>query len=173
MLEMEYQMENENVVINKGGDEFSQVVTARQELVGGLKNTGKFIKNYAQALETAFNVTDTNGNVTKWYDLKGKQKAGLKAEREAFKAEILEAGYGKGSVDVYWQRVKEASGYVTTGNRVTGNETTDSKNKADLMTIINRIFKAEESGEECESLEFKRELMDIYEGLGGDMDKLG
>ena len=41
------------------------------------------------------------------------------------------------------------------------------------MTIINRIFNAEESGEECDSLEFKRELMDIYEGLGGDMDKLG
>jgi hypothetical protein len=171
MLEMEYQMEN--LVINKGGDEFSQVVTARQALVGGLKNTGKFIKNYAEALEMAFNVTDTNGKVTKWYDLKGKQKAGLKAEREAFKVEVLEAGYGKGSVDVYWQRVKEASGYITTGNRVTGSETTDSKNKADLMTIINRIFKAEESGEECESLEHKRTLMEVYESLGGDMEKLG
>lgn len=166
-------MENQNVVINTGGEEFSQVVTARHALVGGLKNTGKFIKGYAQSLETAFNVTNTDGSVTMWYDLKGKQKAGLKAEREAFKAEILEAGYDKGTVDVYWQRTKQASGYIPTGNRVTGNETTDTKNKADLMTIINRIFKAEESGEECVSLEFKRELMDIYEGLGGDMDKLG
>jgi hypothetical protein len=173
MLEMEYQMENQNVVINTGGDEFSQVVTARRALVGGLRNTGKFISDYAQSLETAFNVTNTDGSVTMWYDLKGKQKAGLKAEREAFKAEILEAGYDKGTVDVYWQRTKQASGYIPTGNRVTGNETTDTKNKADLMTIINRIFKAEESGEECESLEHKRTLMDIYESLGGDMDKLG
>jgi hypothetical protein len=166
-------MENQNTVINVGGDEHSQVVTARHALIGGLRNTGKFIQDYAEALEMAFNVFNTDGTVTKWYDLKGKDKKGIKAEREAFKAEIIEAGYGKGTVDVYWQRTKEASGYVPTGNRVTGSETTDTKNKADLMTIINRIFKAEESGEECDSLEFKRELMDIYEGLGGDMDKLG
>lgn len=166
-------MENQNTVVNVGGDELSQVVQARHALVGGLKNTGKFIQNYAQALELAFNVFNTDGTVTKWYDLKGKDKKGIKAEREAFKAEILEAGYGKGTVDVYWQRTKEASGYVTTGNRVSGNETTDQKNIADLRTIINRIFGAEESGEECESLDFKRELMDIYESLGGDMEKLG
>ena len=163
----------ENIVINTGGDEFSQVVSARHALVGGLKNTGKFIKGYAEALELAFNVTNDDGSVTKWFDLKGKAKQGIKAEREAFKAEVLEAGYNKGTVDVYWQRTKEASGYQTTGNRVSGNETTDQKNMSDLKTIINRIFKAEESGEECESLEFKRELMDIYESLGGDMDKLG
>ena len=163
----------ENIVINTGGDEFSQVVSARHALVGGLKNTGKFIKSYAEALELAFNVTNDDGSVTKWYDLKGKAKRGIKAERDAFKAEVLEAGYSSGSVDVYWQRTKEASGYQTTGNRVSGNETTDQKNKADLRTIINRIFNAEESGEECDSLEFKRELMDIYEALGGDMDKLG
>ena len=163
----------ENIVINTGGDEFSQVVSARHALVGGLKNTGKFIKSYAEALELAFNVTNDDGSVTMWYDLKGKAKRGIKAERDAFKAEVLEAGYSSGSVDVYWQRTKEASGYQTTGNRVSGSQTTDQKNKADLMTIINRIFKAEESGEECDSLEFKRELMDIYEALGGDMDKLG
>ena len=166
-------MENQNVVINTGGDEFSRVVSARHALVGGLKNTGKFIKGYAEALELAFNVTNDDGSVTKWFDLKGKAKQGIKAEREAFKAEVLEAGYNKGTVDVYWQRTKEASGYQTTGNRVSGSETTDQKNMSDLKTIINRIFKAEESGEECESLEFKRELMDIYESLGGDMDKLG
>lgn len=163
----------ENLVINTGGDELSQVVQARHALIGGLKNTGKFIQNYAQALELAFNVFNTDGTVKKWYDLKGAEKKGIKAERDAFKAEVLEAGYNKGTVDVYWQRVKEASGYVTTGNRVTGNETADQKNIADLRTIINRIFGAEESGEECASLDYKRELMDIYEGLGGDMDKLG
>lgn len=163
----------ENLVINTGGDELSQVVQARHALIGGLKNTGKFIQNYAQALELAFNVFNTDGTVKKWYDLKGAEKKGIKAERDAFKAEVLEAGYNKGTVDVYWQRVKEASGYVTTGNRVTGNETADQKNIADLRTIINRIFGAEESGEECASLDYKRELMDIYESLGGDMDKLG
>ena len=73
----------ENIVINTGGDEFSQVVSARHALVGGLKNTGKFIKGYAEALELAFNVTNDDGSVTKWYDLKGKAKRGIKAERDA------------------------------------------------------------------------------------------
>jgi len=86
---------------------------------------------------------------------------------------MKEAGYNQGTIDVYWGRVKVASGYQTTGMRVAGNQSTDEKNRAELKTIINRIFKAEESGEDCESSDFKGQLMDIYESLGGDVDTLG
>jgi hypothetical protein len=49
----------------------------------------------------------------------------------------------------------------------------DDKNQAELKTIINRIFKAEEEGEEVASSDFKAALMDIFEALGGDVMQLG
>jgi hypothetical protein len=87
---------------------------------------------------------DNEGNVTsKWYELKGKLKSGVNDERklfvEAFKAE----GFGDATITVYWQRVKEASGYVTAGNKVSGGSSdVDAKTLAELKTLINRIFKA-------------------------------
>ena len=162
----------ENVVINTGGDQYSKVVEARHKLVKVARSTGEVIKGYADAL-SFFDLSDTNGNITKWYELKGKAKQGIKMERDAFKADMSEAGYSTGTIDVYWQRVKEASGYETTGNRVTANETTDQKNAKDLKTIINRIFKAEEAGEDCYSSEVKGLLMTAFETLGGDVDTLG
>jgi hypothetical protein len=162
----------ENVVINSGGEQYSKVVQARKNLVKVAKSTGDFIQGYADALGF-FDLSDTNGNITKWYDLKGKAKQGIKMERDAFKADMTEAGYSTGTIDVYWQRVKEASGYQTTGNRVSANLSTDDKTQADLKTIINRIFKAEELGEDCKASEFKGDLMSIFEALGGNVDNLG
>lgn len=152
----------------------SVLTQARHELVKGIKKTGTLISDYANGLCAGFNIVSTNGELMKaWYELKGKEAKGIKAERELFKAEMIEAGYTKATVDVYWQRVKEASGYVTAGNRVTGGNSTDDKTLTELKTIINRIFKAEESGEECKASEFKGDLMDIFEGLGGVVDTLG
>ncbi len=152
------------------------LVEARSELVGGAKKTGDLIGTYASALCTMFNQVDEAGEVlTPWYELKGKAKAGVKEERAAFAADMVAAGFTTPTVDVYWQRVKEASGYITPKNRVSGTNDIDAKNAADLMTIINRIFKAEESGDSTAavSLEYKGRLMDIFEALGGNMDKLG
>ena len=163
-------MENQNVVINTGGEQYSKVVEARKGLVKVAKSTGEVINSYANAL-SFFDLTDTNGNITKWYELKGKAKQGIKMERDAFKADMLEAGYETGTIDVYWQRVKKASGYIPTGNRVTGSESTDAKNKAELKTIINRILGAEEDGEDCLSSEIKKYVVMAYEGLGGDVAK--
>ena len=59
------------------------------------------------------------------------------------------------------------------GNRVKGTLSVDDKNQAELKTIINRIFKAEEDGEEVASSDFKAALMDIFEALGGDVMQLG
>ena len=162
----------ENLVINTGGEQYSKVVQARKGVVKVARSTGEVIKNYADALSFFDQVAD-NGDITKWYELKGKAKQGIKAERQAFVQEMTEAGYGKGTIDVYWQRIKEASGYQTTGNRVKGAMSTDDRNQADLKTILNRIFKAEESGEDCVSSDFKGQLMDIFEALGGDVDTIG
>jgi hypothetical protein len=161
---------NQNVVINTGGEAYSKVVEARKGLVKVAKSTGSFIQGYADAL-SFFDIADTNGNVTKWFDLKGKAKQGIKMERDAFKADMTEAGYSTGTIDVYWQRVKEASGYETTGNRVSANQSTDEKNKAELKTIINRILGAEENGEDCVSSEIKKYVVMAFEGLGGDVAK--
>jgi hypothetical protein len=149
------------------------VAAARRKLVTAAKGTGAVIQGYADALCMAYNVTDTSGtNVTAWFELVGKDKKGIKAERAAFVEAMTEAGFGKPTVDVYWQRVKEASGYVPKG-RVTGGTDVDSKTMAELKTMINRILKSEEEGQDCNASMFKANLMDVFEGMGGDVSTLG
>ena len=140
------------------------LIDARGSLVKTSSKTGEVLGTYSDCMKAAFG--------DEWYLLTGKAKAGVKSERGMFKAAMIEAGQDK-NVDVYWQRVKEASGYVTNGNRVKGTLSVDDKNQAELKTIINRIFKAEEEGEECSSSDFKAALMDIFEALGGDVMQLG
>jgi hypothetical protein len=173
MLVKGYQMENQNVVITNG-NVYSNLVASRQALIKVASSTGEKIKAYADNLNATFNVVSATGELIKpWYELKGKDRQGLKLERDEFVKGMTEAGYSRGTIDVYWQRVKEASGYQTTGNRVSANLSTDDKTQADLKTIINRIFKAEEAGEDCKASEFKGDLMSIFEALGGNVDNLG
>ena len=148
---------------------------SRTQLVKGIGKIGTLIKGYSMALDQAFDLIDNMGAVTtKWFDLKGALKKGVKTERANFAADMTQAGYTKSTIDVYWQRVKEASGYVTAGNKVSGGSTdVDAKTLAELKTMINRIFKAEEEGKGGESSEIKGTLMDCYESLGGDVSKLG
>lgn len=150
---------------------------ARTNLVGGAKKTGHLISSYAAALCTMFDVRnfDTGERITAWYELKGKDKAGIKAERAKFAECMGKEGFGKGTIDVYWQRVKESSGYVTTGNRVSGAVSIDDKTTAELKTILNRIFKAEEASDStCEkSSEIKGQLLELFEFMGGDVDTIG
>ena len=154
---------------------FRSLDSARQGFVGGLKKTGEVLKVYADAMNQAFTLVDNEGKVTTpWYDLKGKLKAGVNEERAKFVAEMQVAGFEKATIDVYWQRVKEASGRTKTTTKVTGGDAdVDAKTVAELKTIINRIFKAEEKGTECLASEYKRTLMDVFEQMGGDIDKLG
>jgi len=140
------------------------LIDARGSVVKVSTGSGEVIRHYARCLQAAFG--------KEWYLLTGKEKAGVKSERGMFKAAMIEAGQDK-NVDVYWQRTKEESGYVTNGNRVKGTLSVDDKNQADLKTIINRIFTVEENGEECLSSDYKGALMDVFEALGGDVMKLG
>lgn len=150
---------------------------ARDALVKEAKKTGDVINTYAKGLEAAFDLVDNSGAVTsKWYELKGKLKAGVNAERKLFVAAFESAGFEKGTIDVYWSRVKKASGYIPSGGtRVSGSTDIDEKTKTELATIINRIFKHEENDgiDDCKASEAKRHLMTAYEILGGNPMELG
>lgn len=159
--------------------EVDPLEASRNALVEGASSTGQLINNYAQALCIRFNVVDANNNlIAPWYSLTGKEKKGVKEERAKFVQKMIERGFVKGdgkpsaTVDTYWQRVKEASGYVPKG-RVSGGTDVDSKTVAELKTIINRIFKAEEDGQDPVASQFKGQLMEVFEALGGDVDTLG
>lgn len=147
---------------------------AREALVGGIAKTGELIINYATALNQAFDLLDNQGNVTtKWFDLKGKLAAPVKAEREKCKAAFASRGIETASFDVYWGRIKDAAGRVKTQNRVAGGNDPEALNLSDLKTIINRIFKMEEDGKDSDWSDHKKALMDVYEDMGGDSSKLG
>jgi hypothetical protein len=161
---------------------FDQSILDQAEiaLVDGVSKTGELIQAYADVLCLVFNIKDSMGNLmTPWYELKGKDKKGIKDRRASFVQRMVNRGYAKpdgkpsATVDVYWQRVKEASGYVTKGNRVSGGTDVDSKTLAELKTMINRILKSEEDGQDCNASQWKRELMQVFEGMGGDVDTLG
>jgi hypothetical protein len=161
---MENQIKITSVMSDAVTEVYNDLIDARGSLVKTSTKTGEVITNYAKCLQAAFG--------EEWYALKGKARAGVKSERGMFKAAMIEAGQEK-NVDVYWQRVKEASGYVTAGNKVSGSMSVDDKIQAELKTIINRIFTVEETGQECIASDHKGALMDIFEALGGDVMKLG
>lgn len=149
--------------------------TARAGLVSANKKTGEVVQAYADILCSVFNIKslETGALITPWYELKGAAKKGIKAERALFVAAFEAGGFAKPTIDVNWQRVKEASGYMTAGQRVKGAETVDDKTMSDLKTILNRIFKSEEEGVESKSSDHKGALMDVFAALGGDIMKLG
>jgi len=177
-------MSNANAVIAPaslviGQLESDPLESSRAALVQGIGKTGDLIRNYAAALELWFDQKDTQGRTTaKWYELIGKEKKPVKAEREKFVALMVERGFAKpdgkpsATVDTYWQRVKEASGYVPRG-RVQGSVDVDARTVSDLQTVINRILKAEEDGKEPNASQYKAHLIEVFESLGGDVDKLG
>lgn len=145
---------------------------ARGAVIEQAAKTGEILTNYAKTLNSVFGA--------EWWNLKGKDARGLKAERDAFKAGIAALTkpdgtprYAKGSIDVMWQRVKEEAGYVTTGNRVQGGTDVDSKTLAELKTMINRILKAEEDGQDPEASAVKGKLIECFVTLGGEADDLG
>ena len=166
-------------VITVGEYDQSILDQAEIALVDGVSKTGELIQGYADVLCQVFDRKDSNGKtIEKWFNLVGADKKGIKARRASFVQRMINRGHVKAdgkpsaTVDVYWQRVKEASGYVPKG-RVTGGTDVDSKTLAELKTMINRILKSEEDGKECNASMFKGNLMEIYEGMGGDVDNLG
>ena len=153
-------------------------------LVDGATKTGELIQAYADAMCQVFDVRGLNGElVCKWFDLVGKDAKGIKARRASFVQRMIARGHTDGvdkegnpkasaTVDTYWSRVKAASGYVPRG-RVSGTLDVDAKTMAELKTIINRILKAEEAGESPIASNFREQLTEVFEELGGDAKTLG
>lgn len=168
-----------NVIVSSSAIDTGILSIARNSLVEGVSKTGDLIQGYANVLCEVFDRKDTNGKtIAKWFDLVGKDKKGVKAERALFVQAMIERGHVKpdgkptATVDTYWMRVKIASGYTPNG-RVSGGTDVDSKTLAELKTMINRILKSEEDGQDCNASMFKGNLMEIFEGMGGDVDNLG
>lgn len=165
-------MENITVITPSFANIQTALDTARNGLVGGLNKTGELVTNYANAMTYAFDMTLENGDIVAWFDLKGKSKKMVKAEYDKFVSALAEKGL-EGNKYVYWQRVKEASGYVTAGNTAKASTTIDAKTLTELKTMINRILNAEdEAGSEL-SQGIKAQLMACFEDMGGVVDTLG
>jgi len=144
---------------------------ARTALVNQVGKIGEVIQTYANGISQAFDLVDNTGAVTtKWYDLQGALNKPVKSERDNFKAAMEAKGYSKATTDVYWQRVKEAAGYVTAGNRASATADTDAKTLAELKTILNRIFNDET---DCKAQHIKAPLIEAFVFMGGDAMKLG
>jgi hypothetical protein len=153
----------------------------RNALVEGVTKTGVVIDNYSNAIASVFDRKDTNGNViAKWYDLEGKEKKGIVAEKALFANTLMDRDAkfiksididGKrtptATVDTYWQRVKIASGYVPKG-KLKGANDVDTKTATELKTMINRILGAEEAGQECHASVILENLKNSYFVLTGE-----
>jgi hypothetical protein len=153
----------------------------RNALVEGVTKTGVVIDNYSNAIASVFDRKDTNGNViAKWYALEGKEKKGIVAEKALFANTLMDRDAkfiksididGKrtptATVDTYWQRVKIASGYVPKG-KLKGSNDVDTKTATELKTMINRILKAEEDGQECHASVILENLKNSYFVLTGE-----
>jgi hypothetical protein len=174
MLEKDSIMEQQNVVVTQ--PTFTDIQTAldhaRNAIVSNGVKTGELLKTYSKALDNAFDVTLANGEKVKWFNLTGKQKSGVKAEYDKFVVALKENKL-EGNKYVYWQRIKEFSGYVTAGNKANGNKTLDDKTKADLMTIINRIVEDTNGGGESKSSEILEDLRFCFTHVGGDLTGKG
>jgi hypothetical protein len=164
----------------------SDLEQARNGVGVSAKGTGEAISTYAVMLDKYFDLKDNEGNLTtKWYDRKGKLGADVSDEKKKFKALFPECAKGEtpsagqfayGTGDVYWQRVKIASGYETPAMKAAkGN--TEKKGivemcKAELATMLNRINKARADKPEGLDLmlEVYEELEVVFCTLGGNPD---
>jgi hypothetical protein len=166
-------------VITVGEVDSSILDQAESALVEGVSKTGELIQRYAMALCEVFDVRAENGQlVSKWYELRGKDAKGIKARRASFVQKMIARGHTNGfdkdgnpkasaTVDTYWARVKAASGYVPNG-KVTGSTDVDTKTATELKTMINRILKSEENGEECHASTILESLKSAYFVLTGE-----
>lgn len=146
---------------------------ARTACASGLKATDGMIIKYARA------ISEVCGEG--WVHLVGKESAPVREERKLFNRamglpeEVLTDADKRlrAKCNTYWQRVREAAGYVTP-NKAKAATDIDSKTLAELKTMLNRIDNAEGNGVECPlASAAKGHLIDAFIGMGGDMDTVG
>jgi len=106
-----------------------------------------------------------------WWTIadKGVKKV-IKNERRLFVEGLESLGFKQGTIDVYWQRVKVACGYVPAGNRASGSTSVDAKTFAELKTMLNRIHGENADSEGCElSRKALENLKLAFIAMGGDL----
>lgn len=152
----------------------SDLEQARNGVGVNAKGTGESIIKYSGLLDKYFDLKDNEGNLTtKWYDRKGKLGAEVTEEKAKFKALFPECAKGEkpsagqfayGTGDVYWQRVKIASGYETPAMKAANGEKKETTLvemcRAELQTMLNRINKARSAKPEGIDL-----MLEVYEEL--------
>jgi hypothetical protein len=159
----------ENQIINQNNvvltlPAVSALDLARSDLVESIGKTGDVIKHYAKELSVRFD-TDT----TKWYELKGKARDKVKAERAKF-SELMAEKNSVNNIDKIWQRIKEASGYITAGNKASGSTSIDAKTFSELKTMLNRIHAENADSEGCELARKALENIELaFIAMGGDL----
>lgn len=163
----------------------SDLDQAREAVKTSAVKTGEVISNYARIVAKYLDLTNAEGVTTKWYERKGKLGAEVTEEKTKFKALFPEAAKGEapkagqfayGTGDVYWQRVKVASGYETPAMRAAKGSkekaTIVDMCRAELATMLNRINKARADKPEGldRMLEVYEELEVVFCTLGGNPD---
>ena len=150
----------------------TMLTDARQMLVGTLKDTGRKVgeclQAYADSMCAAFDTEHT-----KWFDLKGKLGKAVKNERAAFVEDMKGAGYEQGTIDVYWGRVKDASGRVKVQNKVSAPKDVDAEILKGLQTMLNKIYAAEDNDATITASQIKGYLLDAFSAMGGNVMELG
>jgi len=165
----------------------SDLDQAREAVKTSAVKTGEVITNYASLIAKYLDLTNAEGITTKWYERKGKLGAEVTEEKTKFKALFPEAAKGEkpeagqfayGTGDVYWQRVKVASGYETPAMKAakgaTKTATIVDMCRDELQTMLNRINKARATKPEGieRMLEVYEELLVTFCTLGGKEDDL-
>lgn len=173
-----------SVIITSVGS-VSDLDQAREAVKTSAVKTGEVISNYAALVAKYLDLTNDEGLTTKWFDRKGKLGVEVAEEKAKFKALFPEAAKGEtpkagqfayGTGDVYWQRVKVASGYETPAMKAAKatakTDTIVDACRKELATMLNRINKARATKPEGidRMLEVYEELEVVFCTLGGNPD---
>ena len=163
----------------------SDLEAARISVKTSAAKTGEVINVYSSLVAKYLDLTNPEGVTTKWFERKGKLGAEVAEEKAKFKALFPECAKGDkpeagqfayGTGDVYWQRVKIASGYETPAMKAA--KGTKEKStivdmcRAELATMLNRINKARADKPEGLDLmlEVYEDLEIVFATLGGNPD---
>jgi len=142
---------------------YGQLDRARVALFEGLAKTGEVLKSYAVAMNAEFGFG--------WWDAKGDVKKLVKLEHDRFvSAGETKLGWTRSQIDLYWSRVKDASGRPVKVGKVSGGNSVDDLNIRDIKTILNRILGADSDSAPL-SYKAKDLLLEVADLIGIDTEK--
>ena len=143
--------------------QYGQLDQARNAYIDGLVKTGEVLNGYAKAMNTEFGFG--------WWDAKGDIRKLVKLEHDRFvSAGETKLGWTRSQVDVYWSRVKDASGRPKKAGKVSGGNSVDDLNIRDIKTILNRILGADSDSAPL-SFKAKDLLLEVADMVGIDTEK--